>query len=141
MTPTPGSLAGTIKTLSLIDIVLTAPLAIPGISQLFLQVVAGIDHSLGFDSAISNTNAMGLLLMNTTGVMAFFWCIARIRMPNPTMGWLDVYARFVVAALVLGYVGLAGVSIVFLLFLATEVVGALVEIHALRRHARESRVV
>lgn len=125
-------LAKTIRRLSWVDILLTAPLAIPGLSHAVIALLSSLDAAFGFESAITSTNALGILLMNTTGTMALFWCVARIQEPTVNLAWLDVYARCIIAVLVLGYVGLAGVSVLFLAFFVSESVGAVVEIRALR---------
>lgn len=128
-----AKVAAMIKRLSWVDIALTAPLAIPGVSHLYLQLIGWLDALLGFESAVTSTNAMGMLLMNTTGTMAVFWCIARIRAPSVLMGWLDVYARFIIAVLVLAYVAGAGVSVIFLAFFFSESIGAVIQWRVLKQ--------
>lgn len=130
--------ASTIRRLSWVDVALTAPLAIPGLSHLYLQLIGWLDAALGFHSAVTSTNAIGMLLMNTTGTMAICWCIARIRAPSLLLGWLDVYARIVIAALVLGYVTNAGVSLIFLAFFLSETVGAIIEFRVLKSERKSA---
>ncbi len=133
------ALRGTTAMLCWIDIGLAIPLAVPGLSHLFLTTVAWLDSGLGLASVVTTTNAVGMLTMNTTGVVSIFWCIARLRSHDAALIRLDVAGRLIIGLLIASYVWLEGVSVLFMVFFVNLMLGALLEISALREYDDEVR--
>lgn len=125
--------------LAWVDIGLAIPLAVPGLSHFFLNTVAWLDSGLGLASAATSTNAVGMLTMNTTGIVSICWCIARLQVADPALVRLDVAGRFVIGLLIASYVWLEGVSVLFMVFFVSLFLGALFEVSALREYESEAR--
>lgn len=127
-----NALARTVRRLSWVDVLLVGPLAVPGVSHLIISLIGWLDAALGLNSSIVTVNPMGMLFMNVVGVLAISWCIVRIQAPSVLLARLDILARLAVSALILYYMFVWGVTAVLLVFLVSELIGAVLEWRALR---------
>ena len=115
----------------MLDVVLTLPFAIPLVAERVVLALLDLDQMLGFATPAPRLDPLALLFMNLMGVLAVLWNWARVRAKTTELATMDVPARCVVAALILFYVGVMRVTPVLLLFVATEIAGALVQHRAL----------
>lgn len=127
---TQAYLAKEIKRVSIIDLCLVGPMAVPGVSHAIIDLIAMIDHALGLHSEVGEMNAVGMMFMNVVGVLAIVWSVARIKAPAEHLAWLDIYARLAVAFILAFYSFVSGMSVVFAFFMATELIGAVWQMRA-----------
>lgn len=122
----------TLRRVAMLDVVLTLPFAIPLVAERVVLVLLDLDQFLGFATPAPRLDPLALLFMNLMGVLAVVWNWARVRTKTTDLAAMDVPARCVVAALILFYVSVMRVTPVLLLFVATEIAGAVVQHRALR---------
>lgn len=126
----------TLRAVAAADVALTAPFAVPVLAGWIIAALADLDAWLGLGNDSPALDPLGLLFVNLTGVLAVCWNLARVGSAGTELARIDVPARCVVAALIAGYVGGAGVSPLLLVFVATELGGAVLQARALLRAAR-----
>jgi hypothetical protein len=122
----------TLRRVAMFDVVLTLPFAIPLVAERVVLLLLDLDHFLGIATPTPRLDPLALLFMNLMGVLAVVWNWARVRTRTTDLASLDVPARCVVAALILFYVAVMRVTPLLLLFVATEIAGAVVQHRALR---------
>jgi len=123
----------TVKALCWIDLILVTPLAIPPVAQLIISLFTAIDNALGLASPLPALNDMRYMFVSLTGILACVWSIARLREPTRLNIGLDAAARLAVTILLLYAWAKVGVSSLFILFLVTETVGAVLQFKVLRQ--------
>ena len=82
---------------------------------------------------------MHWLFVCLMGGLGVAWAVARLVEPVRTLGLVDAVARLWVGALIAYFVLARGAPTVLLLFVATELGGALHQSWVLRRPARDAR--
>ena len=132
MNPTSQKL---IRGVCIYDIVSTIGMAVPGVSVLTIGLYASLHQSLGLGGQFPDFTPMHHMFVNCTGVLAFVWSIARMRSLDVFMVKCDIGARFFLSAVILYSTFAAGTSQIFLAFVATETIGAVLEIVALKKAA------
>ncbi len=126
-----------IRILCLIDLALVGPMALPPMARLIIDLFSSLDQALGLASPLPMITDMGYLFMSVTGILAAVWSLSRLREPTRLNIGLDVGARLAVALLLIYCWGLIGLSIIFVLFLMTEIGGAGLQLFVLRRVGRD----
>jgi hypothetical protein len=122
----------TLSRVALFDVALTLPFAIPVVAERVVLWLLDVDHLLGFATPAPQLEPLALLFMNLMGVIAVVWNWARVRAKTTDLAVMDVPARCVVAALIVFYVAVMRVTPLLLLFVVTELGGAIVQHRALR---------
>lgn len=122
----------TLRRVAMLDVFLTLPFAIPLVAERVVLVLLDLDDRLGLATPAPRLDPLALLFMNLMGVLAVLWNWARVKARTTDLAAMDVPARCVVAALILFYVAVMRVTPVLLLFVATEIAGAVVQHRALR---------
>lgn len=117
----------------MVDLALTLPFALPIVCGAVVTTLQHVNVALGLGAPAEPLNALGLLFLNLMGVLAVCWNGARAALGSAELARIDVPARLVVSAVILGYVVLAGVPPILLVFVVTEIAGAIVQGRALRR--------
>jgi hypothetical protein len=110
------------------DLLMTAWLAIPGLSDWFIQLIDRIGVITGWAAPLAPFDPFAMFMVNLAGVLGVAWNWARWRSASYELAKLDAAARLAVAALILYYVFVLGVTPVILLFVISEVFGSLVEL-------------
>lgn len=116
-----------LKVLVSFDLAVTAWLAVPGLAELFVDLVDFLGTRTGLAEAMTPFTAFNLFLLNLAGVLGVCWNWAILRTRALAQYQINWVARLVVAALILYYVLLRDMTPVILLFACTEVLGSLVE--------------
>lgn len=127
------ALQATVRRLSWVDIVLVSPMAVPGLAGLILSIAEAIDGMLGLASPLGDLSTMGMVFVHVVGILATVWSIARIKEPTLLLAKLDAWARLAVTAVLLFYMAMLGPSVLFFLFLASEIIGAALQFLAIRK--------
>ncbi len=122
-----------IARLAMIDLVLVGPMAIPPVALLVLSIFGDLDAMIGLESPLGMMTPLGLIFMNIVGILAAVWSIIRIRETSRLNTLLDTIARIGVALILVYGVSQIGLSLMFGLFLVTEIGGAALQAMALMR--------
>lgn len=130
MTPAQEKIA---KRFALLDLVLVGPMALPGVAHILVGLFILADGAVGFQSPLGQMNEAGMLFVNVVGVLAAMWAVARLKAPTALTMRIDSYARFAVALILIYYWAGLGPSVIFVLFLISEIGGAIVQLAALRK--------
>ena len=115
-----------IRTFAAIDLVLTAPLALPLFAVPFFDLLQWVDTTLGFETVWRTLDAFGWLFVHLAGVLGVLWALARLATPTRFLAALDAAGRGLVTGLML-HAMRDGASPVFALFVASELIGAIVQ--------------
>jgi len=121
-----------IRGVAIYDIVATAGLAVPGLSALTLGLFRQLHHSLGLAGAFPDFGPMHYAFVNCLGIVVFAFSLIRIRTPVRFPTLCDCGSRLAVAATILYYTYVGGMSRVFLVFVFSELGGLLLNLWALR---------
>ena len=122
----------TVQRVALVDLLLTLPFALPLVAGGVVDALAWIDRVLGLATPMAPLGNLGLLFLNLMGVLAVCWNGARATTGSHDLARIDIPARCVVSLLIVGYVLAGGVTPLLLVFVVTELFGALVQAGALR---------
>jgi hypothetical protein len=123
----------TLQRVALLDLFLTLPFALPVVAPAVVGAIIWLDRTLGLATPMDPLGNLGTFFLNLMGVLAVCWNGARAVSGSTELGRIDVPARGVVAALIVGYVILGGVTPLLLVFVVTELGGAPVQGRALFR--------
>ncbi len=119
----------TIRGFAALDLLVTAPLAVPGVAGGLLALLYRLDAALGGAAgAVPALPSLGWLFVHLAGILGVVWAVARLRMPDPRLARIDGVGRTAVAGLLsLGILG-GDVPAVFWAFVATELAGAVAQL-------------
>lgn len=126
------------KRFALLDLVLVGPMALPGLAHILIGLFILADGAVGIQSPLGQMNEAGMLFVNVVGVLAAMWAIARLMAPTALTTRIDSYARLAVALLLIYYWAGTGPSVIFALFLLSEIGGATVQLLALKKKGQPS---
>jgi len=134
-----GTESGVIRGWAALDLVLSALFAVPPLAALLLGLLYALNGRLGGVSTAPPFEPVHWLFVCLMGALGVVWAVARLVEPVRRLGLIDVVARLWVAALIAYFVFARGAPTVLVLFLATELGGALHQLWLLRRPARNAR--
>lgn len=125
---------GWIRFFAVLDLLITAPLAVPGVTHAWTHLLLSAAGQLPVPDPWAITAAPALLFAQLLGVLGLCWNGMRAAWPdNRRLVSIDALARLLVAALlVIQLVSAAPPALG--LFVVTEVLGAIVAFMYLRRH-------
>lgn len=109
------------------DLVITAMLAVPGLSSVFIAVIDRLGQISGWASALAPFDPFQMFMVNLAGMLGVAWNCARWRTASWELARMDLIAKGAVAALILFYVFVHEATPVLLLFVVTEVVGGVIQ--------------
>jgi hypothetical protein len=118
----------TIRAIAAFDFLTTVAFVLPWTAGLYVAFIYQLHGTFvenlrpGFDG-----DTLTLAFVNTTGVLAVLWAI--VRWQNPTLFYsrLDAFGRLAIAALLLNHIA-GSLSPIFLIFVATEITGAILQL-------------
>jgi hypothetical protein len=134
-----GTESGVIRGWAALDLVLCALFAVPPLAVLLLGLLYALNGRLGGVSTAPPFEPVHWFFVCLMGALGVVWAVARLVEPVRRLGLIDVVARLWVAALIAYFVFARGAPTVLVLFLATELGGALHQLWLLRRPARNAR--
>ena len=134
-----GTESGVIRGWAALDLVLSALFAVPTLAALLLGLLYALNGRLGGLSTVPPFEPVHWLFVCLMGALGVVWAVARLVEPVRSLGLIDAVARLWVSALIAYFVFARGAPIVLVLFLATELGGALHQLWLLRRPARNAR--
>src|SRR5512137_2267051 len=130
-----GAESKVIRGWAALDLVVSALFAVPPLAALLLGFLYSINGRLGGASSAPPFESVHWLFVCLMGGLGVVWAVARLVEPVRTLGLIDAVARLWVGALIAYFVFARGAPTVLLLFVATELGGALHQSWLLRRAA------
>ena len=134
-----GTESGVIRGWAALDLVLSALFAVPPLAALLLGLLYALNGRLGGVSVAPPFEPVHWLFVCLMGGLGVVWAVARLVEPVRRLGLIDAVARLWVSSLIAYFVFARGAPTVLVLFLATELGGALHQLWLLRRPARNAR--
>jgi len=134
-----GAESKVIRGWAALDLAVSALFAVPPLAALLLAFLYAINGRMGGVSVAPPFEPVHWLFVCLMGGLGVAWAVARLVEPVRTLGLIDAVARLWVGALIAYFVFARGAPTVLLLFVATEVGGALHQSWLLRRPARNAR--
>jgi hypothetical protein len=134
-----GAESKVIRGWAALDLAVSAMFALPPLAALLLRLLYSLNGRLGGASVAPPFEAVHWLFVCLMGGLGVVWAVARLVEPVRTLGLIDAVARLWVGALIAYFVFARGAPTVLLLFVATEIGGALHQSWVLRRPARDAR--
>jgi hypothetical protein len=128
----PARAIAVIRAIALFDLVVTAPLALPVSAPFFVRLLYGFDPALGGDAPLPLVTPLGWLFANLAGALGVLWALVRLAEPRASLARADALARCFVALLLVDHLLRGEGPRALLLFVASEVAGALAQLAALR---------
>jgi hypothetical protein len=122
-----------------LDLTVSMLFAVPPLAALLLDVLYSLNGRLGGVSVAPPFEPVHWLFVCLMGGLGVVWAVARLVEPLRKLGLIDAAARLWVAVLIAYFVVARGAPVVLLLFVATELGGALHQSWLLRRPARDAR--
>ncbi len=116
-----------------LDLVVTGMLALPVVSGAFIAALYALEGWLFEPEAVPAFAPVQLFFVQLAGVLGVLWALARIFEPTRFLAICDTVGRCVVATWIgLALAGEPGAPRLLLLFVATELIGAVHQFLALR---------
>lgn len=122
-----------VRVVAVFDLIATGALAIPVLSE---HVLAYLLSGFGLAGSPSDWLPLPLttaIFLNLTGLLGVLWNGYRLVSPEPLLVRLDQWGRIVVAAVLAYYLLCRGAPAMLWLFVASELIGSVIEWRALRR--------
>jgi hypothetical protein len=134
-----GAESKVIRGWAVADLTVSTLFAVPPLAALLLDFLYSLNGRLGGVSVAPSFEPVHWLFVCLMGALGIVWAVARIVEPLRMLGLIDAAARLWVAVLIAYFVFARGAPVVLLLFVATELGGALHQSWLLRRPARDAR--
>lgn len=115
----------TVRFWAWVDSSVTWTLALPPMAEVFIRTLYRINGWLGGEAVAPLFLPVQLFFVSLSGVLISLWVLARLLHPAPVLALLDGWGRVGVSALLLYFVLGAGAPPVLLLFVITEMAGAI----------------
>lgn len=112
------------------DLLVTAMLAVPGLSHGFIWLIGSIGTATGLSEPLPELPPFAMLFINLAGILGVCWNLVILQTRLDLAIRINIVARWGVAALIVYNVVLLGVTPILLLFVVSEIVGSLVEIRS-----------
>lgn len=123
-----------VRVFALLDVVVTAPLVLPGAKALWISLLLSAGGLLPVPAPWVDVSPAGLLFAQLVGVLGACWNGARLAWPQDRrLVGIDAFARLVVAALLATAVVVHEAPPALGVFVVSELLGAVVAFFALRR--------
>ena len=120
------------------DLSITGLLALPFTAEIFVVVLYAINGLLGGSETPPPFQAIHWLFVCFTGGLGVLWALARLFQPSAFLSKADVFARLWMTCLLLYFIFVRHAAVALLLFVASELIGALHQLWSLQRAATKS---
>lgn len=124
-----------VRAFAALDLVATLPLAIPGVAYGYVGLLYRMDARLGGAAAQPALDGLLVFLLHLAGALGVLWALVRLALPSRILGLADAAGRTWVAMMIAHSVAGYGAPRVLLLFVATELAGAVAQAWVLRQRA------
>lgn len=128
---TSAKLQGWVRVVALLDLLFTAPLAIPEFSNAYVALLLSGFGLLGDPSSYLPVPLTTSVFCVLTGILGILWNGCRLVRPDSFLVRADIWGRAAVALTLSYFLIVHKAPVVLWAFVATELVGALIERRAL----------
>lgn len=128
---TSAKLQGWVRVVAFFDLLATAPLAIPEISNAYAALLLSGFGLLGDASAYVPLPLTTSVFCVLTGILGILWNGCRLVRPDSFLVRADIWGRLAVAAALSYFLVVHQAPVVLWAFVASELIGAVIEIRAL----------
>jgi hypothetical protein len=125
---------------ALVDSSVSYTLALPPLSVHFINLLYTINGKLGGDAVAPPFTPMQMFFVCLSGSLVAVWCVARYLKPIGLFALIDGWGRVWVSLLIVWFVAVEGAPRVLLLFIVTEMIGALAQLHEVYFRKPERRI-
>lgn len=123
----------TVRFWALVDSSVSYPLAIPPLAEHFLSMLYFVNGRLGGSATPPAFSPMALFFVCLCGTLIALWCLARYLKPIGLFALLDGWGRVWVSLLIVYFVTVADGPRVLLVFIVTEMAGAVAQLREVYR--------
>ena len=116
-----------------VDSSVSYPLALPPLARHFIDLLYAINGKLGGDATAPPFSPMQLFFVSLAGSLVAMWCIARYLKPIGLFALIDGWGRVWMSALIVWFVAVESAPRVLLLFIVTEMIGAVAQLYEVYR--------
>ncbi|PTU30055.1 hypothetical protein [Stenotrophobium rhamnosiphilum] len=128
---TSAKMQGWVRVVAFVDLLATAPLAIPEISNAYAALLLSGFGLLGDASAYVPLPLTTSVFCVLTGILGILWNGCRLMRPDSFLVRADIWGRLGVASALIYFLVVHQAPVVLWVFVATELIGAVVEKRAL----------
>ncbi|MEO7116004.1 MAG: hypothetical protein ABIZ18_09085 [Caldimonas sp.] len=114
---------------AIVDSSLSYTLALPPLAQHFISLLYSINGKLGGSPTAPAFTPLQMFFVCLSGSLIGLWCIARYLKPIGLFALIDGWGRVWVSLLIIWFVAVEGAPRVVLLFVITEMLGAIAQLH------------
>lgn len=86
-------LARAVKTSAIYDLVTCLPLAVPGVSTVYLMVLDALNGAVGLGGHVGELSPLAMMFINFLGSLISIWAVLRLINPSWANGLTDVVVR------------------------------------------------
>ena len=123
----------TVRFWALVDSSVSYTLALPPLAEHFVSLLYYVNGKLGGDATVPVLAPLQLFFVSLSGSLIGLWCIARYLKPIGLFALIDGWGRVWISALIVWFVAVEGAPRVLLLFIVTEMLGAVAQLRAVYR--------
>ncbi len=128
---TSAKLQGWVRVVAFVDLLATVPLAIPEFSNAYAALLLSGFGLLGDASAYVPLPLTTSVFCVLTGILGILWNGCRLVRPDSFLVRADIWGRIAVASALTYFLLVHQAPVILWMFVATELVGALIERRAL----------
>ncbi len=114
---------------AIVDSSVSYTLALPPLAEHFISLLYYLNGKLGGDPVPPSIDPMQMFFVSLSGSLVGLWCIARYLKPIGLFALIDGWGRVWVSLLIVWFVAVEGAPRVLLLFIGTEMLGAIVQLY------------
>lgn len=118
---------------ALVDSSVSYTLALPPLAQHFINLLYYVNGKLGGEATAPEFTPMQLFFVCLSGSLVALWCVARYLKPIGLFALIDGWGRVWVSLLIVWFVTVEGAPRVLLLFIVTEMAGAIAQLYEVYR--------
>jgi hypothetical protein len=124
--------SGIVRVLTWLDLAICAALATPPTAALTFALLDSASAAIG-SAPVELPHGTGAFFVNLAGLFGVLWNIAMLTSAEPRLHRVDLVARLGVIGLILFHIARSGLSLVFLLFVLTELIGGAAKLAWMRK--------
>ncbi len=124
---------GRVRFWAIVDSVLSFTLAAPPLAERFIAFAYFVNGKLGGTPTVPAFTAFELFFVCLSGTLIALWSLVRYLKPIGLFALLDGWGRVWVSLLIVWFVTVEGAPRVLLLFIVSEIVGAVAQLHEVYR--------
>jgi hypothetical protein len=129
-------IGGPARTLTWFDLAICAALSTPPTAALIFALLDAASAAIG-STPVGLPQGTGAFFVNLAGLFGILWNVVMLSTDQRSLQRIDVTARFGVIALILYHISQSSLSLVFLLFVLTELAGGVAKLVWMHHSGRQ----